>query len=545
MSKKLRIVLAQLNLTVGDIQNNLNKLITSAIDARDNLDANMIVFPELSLTGYPPEDLLLRKSFLVATNKALYEFIAQVQNIYCVIGHPHATSHGLFNSCSIIYNGTILGRYAKQFLPNYGVFDECRYFQSGSNSPCVLPIQNIPTGFIICEDIWYANPAQQAATQGARFLIVINASPFETDKHEQRVKILSERAKQNNLPILYVNHVGGQDDLIFDGGSLVVDAEGKLCQQAEFCKEVLLPVDMEFTSTNTILPTCTTPPVISTEKRIYNCLVLGLRDYLQKNQFSGVLVGVSGGIDSALTLAIAVDALGKENVHAVMMPSRYTADISQEDALALIHNLEVSYEEISIEPVFEAFLQTLQPQLADKKSDLTEQNLQARCRGMILMALSNLTGKIVLITSNHSETAVGYATLYGDMAGGFAVLKDVPKTLVYQLANYRNSITPVIPLRTIKRAPTAELAPGQTDQDTLPPYEILDKILEYYLNQEMSLDEITAQGFERNTVIKVINMINHSEYKRRQAPIGIRINHKAFGRDRRYSITSGFNEGKL
>jgi NAD+ synthase (glutamine-hydrolysing) len=538
MAKKLRIALAQLNLTVGDIQGNLIKLINAAKSARDTLKAEMVVFPELSITGYPPEDLLLRKSFIDAANDALNTFKNEVHGIYCVVGHPHATSQGLFNTCSVIYNGTVVGRYAKQHLPNYGVFDECRYFTPG-NSPCVIPINGTSVGIVICEDVWHAGPTQQIANHGARVLITPNASPFEIDKHEQRHLTLAKRAKAANIPIVYVNCVGGQDDLLFDGGSMVIDQTGKICQFAGFCNETLLPIDIEITSTQTTINQAhfVIPDI---EQRVYDALVLGTRDYVQKNNFPGALIGVSGGIDSALTLAIAVDALGKDRVHAVLMPSRYTHEMSMEDGIALTKNLGVSYDVISIEPSFNSFLESLTPLFGNKEPDLTEENIQSRCRGVLLMALSNQTGNIVLITGNHSEMAVGYTTLYGDMAGGFAVLKDVPKTLVYRLAHLRNQLSPAIPLRTIDRPPTAELAPNQKDEDSLPPYPILDKIIEFYINQEQSIETIVEQGFARDVVNKVVNLIKKSEYKRRQAPVGVRINHKAFGRDRRYPVTSGF-----
>ncbi len=538
MSKKLRIIIAQLNLTVGDIQGNLAKLIHAAKTARDTLSADVIVFPELSLTGYPPEDLLFRKSFIEESNAALETFKSEVDGIYCVVGHPHATSQGLYNSCSVIYNKTIIGRYAKQHLPNYGVFDECRYFIPG-NTPCIVPINGIPVGIVICEDIWFAGPAEQAANQGARVILAPNASPFEIDKHEQRHLTLAKRAKANNIPIIYANCVGGQDELIFDGGSMAIDQAGKICEHAGFCHETLLPVDIDISSTNTIVSESafTLPSALH---RIYDALVLSVRDYIEKNNFPGVLIGVSGGIDSALTLAIAVDALGKDRVQAVMMPSRYTSEISMEDGLQLIKNLNVSNDIISIEPAFTSFLESLNPVFNNKKLGITEENIQSRCRGVIIMAISNQTGKLVLTTGNRSEMAVGYATLYGDMAGGFAVLKDIPKTLVYQLSRFRNSINPVIPERTITRAPTAELAPDQKDEDSLPAYDILDKILDLYLNQEQSPQNIIDHGFDQDVVLKVVSLIHRSEYKRRQSAIGARINHKAFGSDRRYPMTSGF-----
>ncbi|MHB1947939.1 MAG: NAD+ synthase [Gammaproteobacteria bacterium] len=537
--KKLRVALAQLNFYVGDIQGNLLKSIDAAHIAREQMGADIIVFPELNLTGYPPEDLLLRKSFIAAANEALNEFKERVKNIHCVVSHPHATSHGLYNSSSLIYNGTILGRYAKQFLPNYGVFDEDRYFIPG-NSACVIPINGVPVGIIVCEDLWNPAPIQQAANLGARLILVPNASPFEIDKHEQRHAILAKRAKSANLPIVYVNCVGEQDELIFDGGSMVVDEAGKICQFAGFCNEIILPTDFEISTADALILNDPEFSIPSEEQRIYDCLVLGVRDYLTKNHFPGALVGVSGGIDSALTLAIAADALGKDHVEAILMPSRYTADMSNEDAIALAENLGVKHTTISIEPAYQSFLDLLAPRFKDQKPDVTEENIQSRCRGLILMALSNKSGKMVLATGNRSEMAMGYATLYGDMCGGMAVLKDIPKTLVYRLAHYRNQISPVIPERTIERPPTAELAPNQKDEDTLPPYPVLDKILDLYLNQELGIDDILAQGFEEEVVRKVVKFINRNEYKRRQSAIGIRINNKAFGRDRRYPITSGF-----
>ncbi len=538
MTKKLRIVMAQLNLTVGDISGNLQKLINAANEARDIHHADLIVYPELSITGYPPEDLLLRRSFLDASNEALNTFKSTVTNIHCLVSHPYSTAEGLYNSCSLIFNNTILGRYNKQHLPNYGVFDECRYFIPG-NSPCVVPINGIPVGIIICEDAWFPGPIQQAANQGARIIVSPNASPFEVEKHEQRHLILAKRAKACELPIVYVNAVGGQDEIIFDGGSMLINQDGTIANHAGFFTENLTAVEIEFNSTDARTIN-TAPSLFNSHERVYQALVLGVRDYVQKNNFPGALVGVSGGIDSALTLAVAVDALGKENVKAILLPSRYTAEMSVEDGLALANNLGVAHETISIEPSFSTFLASLAPTFAGMKPDITEENLQARCRGVMMMAISNKTGNIVLTTGNRSEMAVGYATLYGDMAGGYAVLKDIPKTLVYNLSRYRNQLSAVIPERIIDRPPTAELAPDQKDEDSLPPYSILDAILEMYLNQEKTIPDIIAQGYDEAVVRKVVTLIHRNEYKRRQSAIGIRINNKAFGRDWRYPVTSRF-----
>jgi len=537
MPKKLNIVLAQINPLVGDIDGNLQKHLDAARTAQQEHKADLIVFPELSLTGYPPEDLLLRKDFIQKTHDALQILKAETKDIHCLVGHPHHTSQGMHNVCSLLHNNSVLGRYAKQHLPNEGVFDERRYFVPGQ-SPCVIPIRGIPTGIIICEDLWHPAPFQQAANLGARLILIPNASPFEVEKHERRVAILSKRAKLHHVSIVYVNQVGGQDELLFDGGSIVSDEMGNVSQCAGFFQETLHPVEMEISSTEARIPTQTfTLP--TTEAMVYQALVMGVRDYVRKNHFSRVILGVSGGIDSALTLAIATDALGKENVHAIMMPSRYTANISTEDAITLANNLGVKHEVFSIEPSFKSFLETMHSTRI-KEPSITEENLQSRCRCIILMALSNQTGSLVLATGNRSEMAVGYATLYGDMGGALAVLKDIPKTLVYQLAKYRNQLSAVIPERTLTRAPTAELAPNQKDEDSLPPYEILDKILFHTLNQEQSIEEIVAQGFDRATVEKIVMLIQRCEYKRRQSPIGLRINRKAFGRDRRYPITNGF-----
>jgi NAD+ synthase (glutamine-hydrolysing) len=535
MTQNLKIVLAQLNFHVGDLSGNLKKLIHAATTARDDHHADMIIFPELAITGYPPEDLLFRKAFIDAALESLNQFKETVRDIYCVIGHPLANNKKLYNACSVIYNGQIIGCYSKQFLPNYSIFDEYRYFTPGT-TPCVVSIKGIPIGITICEDLWHETPIKLAVGLGARLILSPNASPFEMDKHERRQEILENRAKETHCPIVYVNCVGGQDELVFDGGSMVINSQGHICQQAGFFNEVLFPIDcvVRENEVHFDLQTISLP---SKEELIYKALVLGVHDYVEKNHFPGALIGVSGGIDSALVLAIAVDSLGKDKIKAIVMPSRYTSEMSMQDAMTLINNTGVEHQIISIEPAFNSFLQSLE---LTGKPGVTEENIQSRCRGTLIMAISNKTGRIVLTTGNRSEMTVGYATLYGDMAGGLDVLKDIPKTWVYRLAHYRNQLSQVIPQRVIDRAPTAELAPHQKDEDSLPPYSILDQILELYLNQELSRDDIIAQGFDSVIVNKVVDLINKSEYKRRQAPIGIRVNHKAFGRDRRYPITSGF-----
>lgn len=538
MQTKLKIVLAQLNFAVGDISGNVSKHIEAAITARDKMGADLIVFPELSITGYPPEDLLLRKNFVNEAMQAIKQLAKDIKGIYCLIGHPQQSPEGLHNACSLIYNGEIMATYAKQLLPNYGVFDEARYFVS-ANKPCVVDIKGIPTGIIICEDVWQTGPARQAVEAGAKLLLIPNASPFETDKHTNRLAVLSKCAQTTHTPLIYVNTIGGQDELIFDGGSMVVDATGKLCQLAGFFNETLFPVELDFTNEKISIPTASIQ-LPSTIENVYQSLVLGVRDYMKKNHVPGVIIGLSGGIDSALTLAIAVDALGKENVHAIYMPSRYSADISHDDAAELAKTLGVKFDVISIEPTYKAFLESLAPSFVDKKTDVTEENIQARCRAIILMALSNKSSYLVLTTGNRSELATGYCTLYGDMAGGYAVLKDIPKMMVYELAKYRNKLHHVIPERTITRAPSAELAPDQKDEDSLPPYAILDKILFAYMNEGKGIEEIVAAGFDRATTERVVKLIKRNEYKRRQGAIGPRINHKAFGRDWRYPITNGF-----
>ncbi len=539
----LRVALAQDDFPVGDIENNIKKHILLAQQAQRSA-VDIVVFPELSITGYSPEDLLLNPHFIEKSNAALNELCKKIHDIYCLVSHPLKTSEGLFNACSMIYNGKIIAQYRKQHLPNYGVFDERRYFLPG-NEFSILEIKNIKIGLLICEDIWHPDTVLAAKKHGAELILSPNASPFEKNKHEKRQRALAKSAQLANIPIVYVNIAGAQDDLIFDGGSMVVDATGKIACFAGFFNKNLLITDFTHTTTR-VNVTLLDFSIAQEKERLYNALIMGTRDYIQKNHFKGALVGVSGGIDSALTLAIAVDALGADKVKAIILPSRYTSTLSMEEALMLVENLGVSHEIFSIDTTFDSFLSTLKPFLTEENNinkqitSITEQNLQARCRGVIMMAIANQTANIVLTTGNRSELAVGYTTLYGDMAGGLSILSDLPKTLVYQLAHYRNTLSPVIPERTLTRAPTAELAPDQKDSDSLPPYDILDAILEKFIDHNHNADEIVAAGFDRAVVEHVIALVYRNEYKRRQAPIGLRLHPKAFGRDRRYPVTCGF-----
>ncbi len=539
MSRSLRIVMGQLNLLVGDIDGNADKLIRAANRARDEIGGDLIVFPELALTGYPPEDLLLRADLLERAEKGLAAIAGAVHGVDVIIGHPHRRGDRLYNAASVVHNGKIIATYLKQILPNYGVFDEKRYFAPGNN-PCVIDIHGVPVGVTICEDVWQAGPVEQSANAGAGVLVNLNGSPYHVNKIEERIENVAQRARASSVPIIYVNLVGGQDELVFDGESFVVDATGALTQRAAPFEEQLLAVDID-TSVRPMAPVAgTIEPQLGEIESVYQALVLGVRDYVDKNDFPGVVLGLSGGIDSGLTLAIAVDAIGADRVEAVMMPSRYTADMSLEDARAEAEALGVAYRVISIEPMFEAFFKGLADEFRGFAPGVTEENIQSRIRGVLLMAISNKTGKMVLATGNKSEMAVGYATLYGDMVGGFAAIKDVPKTLVYRLAEYRNQIQAAIPRRVIEREPSAELAADQKDTDTLPPYNLLDAILERYVERDLGPEEIAAAGFDFTTVQKVVRMVDRNEYKRRQAAPGVRITPRAFGRDRRYPITSGF-----
>ena len=535
----LRISLAQVNLLVGDIAGNADRIVELACRARDEQHADAVVFPELSLTSYPPEDLLLRPELVQRVEQALEHICRSVRDIDVIIGYPRRLENGLFNAAGVVREGQVVAEYHKQYLPNYSVFDEKRYFVAGDR-PCVIDIKGVPTGLTICEDIWEAPPTAQARAAGARLLLNLNASPYYHGKAPERETLVQQRARDNGLAIVYVNLVGGQDELVFDGGSFVVDAAGELTQRCQYFSEALATVEFDETGEVVVPRPAPVTPEPDEDESVYRALVLGVRDYVTKNGFNGAVLGLSGGIDSALTLAIAADALGADQVEAILMPSRYTADISNEDALAQVGALGVGHSIIPIEPAFTSFLEMLSEEFAGLPRDVTEENIQARCRGIILMAISNKKGKILLTTGNKSEMSVGYSTLYGDMAGGFAPIRDVPKLLVYRLARYRNAVSPVIPARVIERPPSAELAPDQQDTDSLPPYEILDPILLRYVEQNQSVDEIVAAGFESAVVRRVAGMVDRNEYKRRQAPPGVKITRRAFGRDWRYPLTTGF-----
>ncbi len=533
-----KIALAQINPLLGDLVGNAQLIHKAALDAYTQ-GAKLVVTPELSLTGYPPEDLLLRPAFIEAAQtqlELLTKELSQYSDLVAVIGHPKQTTEGLQNYVSVVQNGKVIAGYAKQELPNHEVFDEVRYFVPG-NQACVFECDGIQYGLILCEDAWHASPALQAHVAGAQVLLVPNASPYHLKKETLRIDVLRNHIAQTHMPLVYVNAVGGQDELVFDGGSFALNSKGEV---AMAMPQFETGLGLVAVNTNAELELGLITPPQSVEAQAYQALVLGVRDYVNKNRFPGVIIGLSGGVDSALVLAIAVDALGADKVRAVMMASRYTADISWIDAREMAQNLGVQYDEIPISGPVDALEASLAEQFKGLKVDATEENIQARVRGTLLMALSNKTGRLVLTTGNKSEMAVGYCTLYGDMAGGFAVIKDIAKTLVYRLCAYRNGIQPIIPERILTRAPSAELRPDQKDQDSLPSYEVLDGIVERYMEQNQSIAQIIAAGFDPESVEKVTRLIKLNEYKRRQAPPGVRVTTRAFGRDWRYPITSQF-----
>ena len=549
----VKVALAQINVTVGDIAGNTQRIVEFAQRAHAQ-GARLVLYPELILCGYPPEDLLLRPAFMRACAEALAGVaaaLAPLEGLHVVVGHPHQFGERAdirsksvavqqrYNAASVLAGGRIVATYCKRELPNYQVFDERRYFASGRDAgqgPVVFEVEGTRFGVLICEDAWFDEPAATAKAAGADVLLVLNASPFHLGKSDEREQRMAERSRQVGLPLFYSHLTGAQDEVVFDGASFALDAEGVLRARAPVFEEALTLVEVRGKTLAGEIS-----PVPSLESQAWSALVTGVRDYIGKNGFPGAIIGLSGGVDSALVLAIAVDALGADKVRAVMMPSPYTADISWIDARDMAQRLGVRYDEISIVPMFDAFRTSLAQEFAGLPEDATEENIQARIRGTLLMALSNKFGSIVLTTGNKSEMATGYCTLYGDMAGGFAVIKDVAKTLVYRLANWKNSQgREVIPERIITRPPSAELRPDQKDQDSLPPYEVLDAILERYMQDDQSIEQIVAAGFEPADVERVTRLIKINEYKRRQAPVGIRITHRAFGRDWRYPITSKF-----
>ena len=540
MSESLKIALAQINLLVGDVRGNASRVIDSARRARAELGADLVLYPELTLSGYPPEDLLFHRGFRRQIEAGLAQVRSEVTDTAVMVGFPEYTRAGIHNSAALIAGGEIVAIHRKAELPNYKVFDEKRYFQPGTQ-PSVADCRGLRLGLLVCEDIWQPEATQLARADGAQLLVVINASPYEIHKQREREEIARARVADVHLPLAYVNLVGGQDELVFDGNSFVMNAQGEVVMRAPPFEEGIWAVEFEREARGRVVPhAAAVSAELSDEASVYRALTLGVRDYVRKHGFPGVIVGLSGGVDSALTLAIAVDALGREHVQAVMMPSRYTTSMSLEDARQQAQILGVRYSVLSIESMFEATLATLKDEFAGRPPDATEENIQSRCRMLLLMGLSNKTGRMLLTTGNKSEMAVGYATLYGDMAGGFAPIKDCSKLLVYRLANYRNSLGLVIPRRVIERAPTAELRHDQKDSDSLPPYEVLDPILEAFIEEDLSVDEIEARGFDRATVARVLDLVKRNEYKRRQAPPGVRVSRRAFGRDWRYPITSGY-----
>lgn len=534
MSHSSAIRLVQDCFTVGAVAQNCDKVLQIAGSA----GAELLVFPELTLTGYPPEDLLYRGDLLQAVEQAIARIFDAKFAATIVIGHPHQQDGKLYNAASVIQNGQLLGRYFKQCLPNYGVFDEQRYFSAGSE-PLVFSFHQQQFAVLICEDVWHGEPAAAAKAAGADWALVLNASPYELGKRQQREHLLQTLASRLQLGFVYVNQVQGQDELVFDGSSMIVSPQGDVvlrapafepaCLSAVLCRQV---------SGWTIEHQHPMPAALTEEAEVYQALVMATRDYIRQNGFPGAVLGLSGGIDSALTLAIAADAIGAANVQALMLPFRYTAGISIDDATEQARLMGIQFDVVSIEAMYDSYMAQLNPLFAGKAADTTEENLQARLRGVLLMALSNKTGRILLTTGNKSENAVGYCTLYGDMCGGFAVIKDVPKTLVYRLATYRNSLSPVIPQRVIDRPPSAELAPDQTDQDNLPPYDELDAIIAAYVEDDKSLPEIVEMGYAEANVRKVLNLIDINEYKRRQSAIGPKVTSRNFGKDRRVPITS-------
>jgi NAD+ synthetase len=535
----MRVAIAQLNQVVGDLSGNAARILEAVAEARRG-GAQLLITAELSLCGYPPEDLLLRPAFLSACADELSSLATRVEGITVLVGFPELAPDGRrYNAVAVLRDRRVAALYRKRCLPNYTVFDEQRYFNAGGDA-CIVDVDGVRVGVIICEDVWCAGPAAAARDAGAQLIVVPNGSPYHTHQQTLRRQVVTERARETGLAIVYVNRTGGQDELVFDGASFIVDGSGTVAQQLPAWHETVALAEFDGATPKHVRGALDE----RLEPNVYAALTMGVRDYVEKNGFPGVLLGLSGGIDSALTLAVAVDALGRDRVRAIMLPSVYNAAISLEDARMMAGTLGVRYDEMPIDAVVQAFKTTLAEEFKGLSEDATEENIQARIRGTLLMALSNKYRSIVLTTGNKSEMAVGYATLYGDMAGGFAVLKDIDKTLVYRLAHYRNTLGRVIPERIITRPPSAELRADQTDQDSLPPYDALDAILEAYVEQHLSPAEIVARGYAAADVAQVVRLIKINEYKRRQAAVGIRITPRGFGKDWRYPITSAWSEWK-
>jgi NAD+ synthase (glutamine-hydrolysing) len=540
-ARRLRCVMAQLDLVVGDVQGNTSRVIEAAIRARDEFHADLVMVPELAVSGYPPEDLLFHHGLRAQVAHSIERLKSEVRGITLVAGYPEYDGDRIFNSAVVIREGAVLANHRKACLPNYRVFDEKRYFTPGTHATTV-ELNGIKTGILVCEDVWEPEPAEAARQAGAEVLLVINASPYEVNKQIQRERdVVLRRVTETGVPLLFVNLIGGQDELVFDGNSFVMNARGEVTSRAPAFTEGLYAVDLEAGASGGIEPKPgSLAPLQGEEESVYGALVLGTRDYVDKHRFPGVVLGLSGGVDSALTLCIAFDALGPDRVQSVAMPSRYTSQMSKDDAALQASWLKVKHSEISIEGMFEATLSALKGEFEGRAPDTAEENIQSRCRGVLLMGISNKTGRMLLTTGNKSEMAVGYATLYGDMAGGFAPIKDCSKLLVYRLAAWRNAQSRVIPARVIERPPSAELRPDQKDTDSLPPYEVLDPILEAFIEEDLSVEQITARGFDHATVGRILDLVKRNEYKRRQAPPGVRVSGRAFGRDWRYPITSGY-----
>jgi NAD+ synthase (glutamine-hydrolysing) len=546
--------MAQLNLVVGDVDGNTSRIVAAANEARDRYRADLVMLPELAVSGYPPEDLLFHSGMRLQVARSLERLKQEVRGITLIAGYPEYAGAKIFNSAIVIRDGEVLANHRKACLPNYRVFDEKRYFTPGTE-PTLIELNGMRAGVLVCEDAWDSAPARQAREAGAQVLLIINASPYEVDKQAMREQqVVRRRIDETHLPVVFCNLIGGQDELVFDGNSFVMDAKGTVTQRAPAFAEGLYVVDLELDPSGSVHPIpADIAPLQGQEESVYGALVQGTRDYVTKHRFPGVVMGLSGGIDSALTLVIAVDALGADRVHSVAMPSRYTSQMSKDDAALQAKNLHVKHSVISIEGMFEATLAALKDEFIGRAPDTAEENIQSRCRGVLLMGISNKTGKMLLTTGNKSEMSVGYATLYGDMCGGFNVLKDIYKVEIFRLARWRNEHAPsdalgpdgaVIPDTIIDKPPTAELKANQTDQDSLPPYEILDGILECLVEREMSFEDTVAKGFDPATVKRVEQLLYVSEYKRRQAPPGVKISPRNFGRDRRYPITNAFRDAR-